>query len=336
MKLLWLLLIAVLPCQAAMTITRELIAPEHVSPGQPVRVAVTFWTDTWFNPPPEWPDFLVENGTLLTTASPNQLLTRREGSTSWSGVRMERQIAAWDQGMLRLPATEITLSGAGQAPVTVPLSALEKAVTWPADVQQPDHFLPASGLSLSQKINLYHSSGDNTLRAGDVVERVVTVRASDVAAAQIPPLLYAIAGTHTQRLTPVSQPITTGRGETTGTQRTETLRYLPVEAGVVTLPPVRLRWWDTTHQQWQVAELPGSTYPVAAPKAAGAEAALRGEIHTPVWLTALQAAAVISAAWLLFFFRRALLRSGRFLFRRWHRFWHPLSLPGQIPENRSK
>lgn len=73
-------------------------APEHVAPGQPVRIAVTFWTDSWFNPPPQWPDFPVENGALLTTTEPNQLLTRHEGGTSWSGIRMERQVSAWVRG----------------------------------------------------------------------------------------------------------------------------------------------------------------------------------------------------------------------------------------------
>ena len=32
MKLIWLILVAALPCQAAMTVTRELVAPEHVVP----------------------------------------------------------------------------------------------------------------------------------------------------------------------------------------------------------------------------------------------------------------------------------------------------------------
>ncbi|HID8544193.1 TPA: oxygen tolerance domain protein [Escherichia coli] len=336
MKLLWLLLIAVLPCQAAMTVTRELIAPEHVAPGQPVRVAVTFWTDAWFNPPPEWPDFPVENGALLTTSQPNQLLTRHEGGASWSGIRMERQVTAWDQGTLRFPATEITLSASGQAPVTVQLPALEKAVVWPKDVQQPDHFLPASDLSLSQKVNIYHSSSDKTLRAGDVIERVVTVQANDVMPAQIPPLLYAIPGMHTQRLPPENQPVTAGRGEIKGAQRVETLRYLPVEAGAITLPPVKLRWWDTAHQQWRTAELPGSTYQVAASKAAGAEAALRGKTASSAWLNALLIAAALATAGLLFFFRHALQRSGQFLSRQWRRFWLPHALPGQTPKNENR
>ena len=336
MKLIWLLLIAVLPCQAAMTVTRELVAPEHVVPGQPVRVSVTFWTDSWFNPPPEWPVFPGDNGALLTTQLPNQLLTRREGSTSWSGVRMERQISAWDNGELRLPPIEVTLTGAGQAPVTVSLPELKKTVSWPQDVHQPDRFLPASQLTLTQKINLYRSGKGDVLRAGDVIERVVTVQAKGVLPVQIPPLVYAIPGTHTQRLTPVNSQLSSGRGEFEGGQRVETLRYLPVETGTVTLPPIKLRWWDTTHQQWQTAELPGSQYHLAASGTAGAESALKGDAGTSRGVIPIGIVGVAILSALLFIFRRALLRGVRYVFRQWHRFWHPISLPGQIPENRSQ
>ena len=69
--LLLILLLIVLPARAAMDITRELVAPDNVVPGQPLRVAVTFWTDTWFNPPPQWPDFIIEYGSLLTSPLPS-------------------------------------------------------------------------------------------------------------------------------------------------------------------------------------------------------------------------------------------------------------------------
>ncbi|HDG1669828.1 TPA: BatD family protein [Kluyvera ascorbata] len=336
MKWLWLLLIAVLPCQAAMTITREWVVPDHLAPGQPVSLAVTFWTDGWFNPPPEWPDFKVENGALLTTALPNQLLSKNEGGTSWSGVRMERLVTAWDAGDLRLPALDVTLYSTGQAPVAVHLDALEKKVTWPQDVQQPDRFLPAASLNMSQKINVYHSSdNDQTLRAGDVIERVVTVNVEGVMPAQIPPLLFAIAGTPTQRLTPVNRLITSGRGDVNGAQRVETLRYLPVAAGTVDLPPVKLRWWDTTHQQWQVAELPASRYQIAASRTAGAEAALKGQSAGTNLTLAWWTAGLLLLVVVLWFFRRALQYSSRFLLYQWRRFWHPVALPGNVPENRS-
>ncbi|MBN4832679.1 BatD family protein [Enterobacter hormaechei] len=335
MRLLWLIVFLTLPCHAAMNITRELIAPEHVVPGQPVRVAVTFWTDGWFNPPPTWPDFPVENGDLLTTAIPNQLVTRREGGTTWSGVRMERQVAAWDHGTLRLPAQEITFAAAGEAPTTVQLPPLEKNVTWPNDVQQPDRFLPASRLTLTQQVNTHTTHGDKGLRAGDVIERVVTVRAGDISPVQIPQLLFAIPGSHSQRLTAKNSLITSGRGDIDGAQRIETLRYLPIEAGEIVLPPIKLRWWDTTHQQWQLAELPGSRYTVGPALNAGAESVLKGKTDLPVSLIALFIALTIAGCMALWFLRHALRRSGQFLTNQYRRFWKPTALPGLVPKNRS-
>lgn len=93
-KALLFLLAATLPAHAAMDITRELEAPAQIVPGQPVRVAITWWTDSWFNPPPQWPEFAVKNGELLNTALPSQLVTRKKNGIVWSGIRLERQVSA--------------------------------------------------------------------------------------------------------------------------------------------------------------------------------------------------------------------------------------------------
>ncbi|SUW65689.1 Uncharacterised protein [Buttiauxella agrestis] len=334
--LLMVLLLAVLPARAAMDITRELEAPEHVAPGQPVRVAITFWTDSWFNPPPQWPDFKIENGSLLTTPLPNQLLSRQKNGISWSGVRLERQITAWDQGVLLMPAVEITLTSPNQPPVTVQLPELKKEVVWPKGVEQPDRFLPASNLTLTQKITQYHASKDDKLHAGDVIERTVTVKANGIVATQIPQLLYAIPGTETQRLTPVNTMLKTGRGEIEGAQREETLRYLPSQAGAITIPPLKLRWWDTANQQWQVAQLPGSTLQVAEARAAGSESALRGATDDGKWRIATMIITVVLMALLLWFTRRPLRRSLRYLHRVWQRFWNPVPLPKLTPTKRGE
>lgn len=331
-----LLLLMALPARAAMDITRELEVPEHVAPGQPVKVVVTFWTDSWFNPPPEWPEFKIINGSLLTTPLPNQLLTRQKNGISWSGIRMERPLAAWDQGLLRLPALDVTLSSPGQPPVTVHLPELKKEVIWPKGVEQPDRFLPASHLEMTQKIALYHASKDNTLHAGDVVERTVTVKAGGVMATQIPQLLYAIPGTDTQRLTPVNAVLKEGRGDVEGGLREERLRYLPSQAGTITLPPIKLRWWDTAHQQWQLAELPGASMEVAQARAAGSESALRGTTGEGKWLTALSVAAIAILALLIWFSRRVLWRSYNYLRHVWRRFWDPVQLPELSPTKRGK
>lgn len=331
-----LLLVAVLPARAAMDISRELVVPEHVTPGQPMTIAVTFWTDSWFNPPPEWPEFEIKNGALMTTPLPNQLLSRHKDGLSWSGVRLERQVMAWDQGELLLPATEITLTSASQAPVTVPLPELKKAIVWPQGVEQPDRFLPASRLTLGQKITQFHASNDNTLHAGDVVERTVTVDAGGITATQIPQILYAIPGTDTQRLTPENTLLKSGRGEIDGARRVEKLRYLPSQAGTITLPTVKLRWWDTTHQQWQVAELPGSTLQVAAARAAGSESALRGTTTENHWRTALIIAAFVALASVVWLARRLLGRSLKYLHHIWRHFWAPVHLPKLTPDKRGE
>ena len=334
--LLLLILLAVIPARAAMDITRELVAPDHVVPGQPLRIAVTFWTDSWFNPPPEWPDFKIENGALLTTPLPNQLLSRQKNGISWSGVRLEKQVMAWDQGLLRMPAVEVTLSSPNQPPVTVQLPELEKPVAWPKGVEQPDRFLPASNLSLSQKIAQFHAGNDGKLHAGDVIERTVTVKANGILANQIPQLLYAIPGTDTQRLTPVNSLLKSGRGDIQGALREERLRYLPSQAGIVTLPPVKLRWWDTAHQQWQIAELPGSSLQVAAARAAGSEAALRGTTDGGTWRIALIIGVIAIIAALIFFIRRQLWRSLKYLHHVWRRFWNPVALPELSPTKRGE
>lgn len=334
--LLMLLLLAVLPARAAMDITRELEAPEHVAPGQPVRIAITYWTDSWFNPPPQWPDFKIENGSLMATTLPNQLLSRQKNGISWSGIRLEKQVMAWDQGVLLLPAVEVTLTSPNQPPVTVQLPELKKEVFWPKDVEQPDRFLPASNLTLSQKITQYHTSSDDKLHAGDVVERTVTLKANGIVATQIPQLLYAIPGTETQRLTPVNTLLKTGRGEIEGAQRVETLRYLPSQAGTITLPEIKLRWWDTDNQQWQIAQLAGETMQIAEARTAGGESVLRGTTDEGKWQMVLLIASLAIFVLLIWFTRRLLWRSFIHLHRLWQHFWNPVKLPELTPTKRGE
>lgn len=330
------LLLFCLPVMAEMSMTRELDAPEQLVPGQPVTLAVTFWTDTWFNPPPQWPEMTMENGNLLSHPLPNQLVTRNEGGMLWSGIRMERQVMAWDQGMLRLPESELVMLSANQPPKTITLPAVEKAVIWPVDVHQPDRFLPASSLTLSEKWQLYRSVEDNQLHVGDVIERAVTLRATDVIATQIPQLLYAIPGSGTQRLAPANSNLTQGRDEVIGVQRLERLRYLPTAAGELSMPPLKLRWWDTRHQQWQLAELPGAHYTIAPARVAGNEKSLQA--RKPVdWLQTLAVLALLLVLIVIgVIFRRSIALGSKRFARRTRAFWQSVSLPELTPEKRKK
>jgi len=324
------------PARAAMDITRELVGDDRLVPGQPLRVAVTYWTDSWFNPPPQWPDFPVSNGTLLPAAIPNQLVSRQRDGVSWSGIRMERQLMAWDQGKLQLPALDITLQSAGQPPQTVALPALEKRVRWPPDVQQPDRFLPAATLYLQEKVTLYRAAQGDALHAGDVVERQITLQASGVVAGQIPPVLIDLPGASTQLLTPEVSALTSGRGEITGSQRRERLRYLPDSAGSLTLPPVQLRWWDTRQQTWQLATLPAHHYDILPARPAGSEQVLRAGPERPWWQWLLLAATVVLLVAVLWAVRRLLRQALMFAGHAWSRLWRIHALPDLVPHHRSR
>ncbi|MFT4270302.1 MAG: oxygen tolerance domain protein [Pantoea sp.] len=319
---------------AEMDVTRELVAPDHLVPGQPATVAITFWTDSWFNPAPDWPVMPVENGNLLNATPPNQLVSRQSRGISWSGVRLERKVVAWDQGELHLPALEITLHSSGQPPKTVQLTALARKVSWPSGVEQPDRFLPASSLSLQQEWQTYPATSDKQLHVGDVVERIVTLKATDVTSSQIPTLLYAIPGSETQKMAVQNTVLTRGRDEQVGVARVERLRYLPTQPGSLSIPPLQLRWWDTTHQQWQQAILPGAQYRFVPARDVGSEKILRAKIPFAWASDALWLLLALLFLILLWFCRQPLFRACRFLWQRIRFIYRVIPLPNLIPDRR--
>lgn len=328
-----LVLLMALPARADMQLTRELVAPDILVPGQPVRVALTFWTDSWFNPAPEWPDLPVVGGEVLNLPIATQLVTRRENGKSWSGIRMERLIATWDSGQLRLPAAEVTLSSAGQAPHTVALAALSRPIHWPKGTRQPDRFLPADDLTLSQQFTVHATHpGDDALRVGDVIDRQVTLEGTGVLPAAIPQLLYAVEGSESQRLARQNTLIRTPRGDFIGARRVETLRYLPSRAGSIVIPPLKLRWWDSAQQRWRDATLPGKTLAVAPALTPGKEKVLQAPRHR-FWPTAIAALTGALALMLTLYLLRHRLAPRVIQARqRWQRFWAIQPLPGLAPD----
>ncbi|MEJ5074532.1 oxygen tolerance domain protein, partial [Enterobacter ludwigii] len=106
--------------------------------------------------------------------------------------------------------------------------------------------------------------------------------------------------------------------------------------GTLTLPPIKLRWWDTEHQQWQLAELKGETLKVESARAAGKESALRGSTGNTPWNFAIGLLVLLIIGALGWFARRPLRQSAHWLHHRWQRFWQPVLLPELAPVERKK
>ena len=125
----------------------------------------------------------------------------------------------------------------------------------------PDHggrqWLPAASLKLEEQIE----TGQMPLHAGDPVTRTITLTAEGLMAEQLPPpVATAPRGVYLDK--PQRRTIVGDRG-VTGIL-TQRIVHVPQQAGELTLPPIELRWWDTTSGQSRKATLPAHSYHVEA------------------------------------------------------------------------
>lgn len=151
------------------------------------------------------------------------------------------------------------------------------------------YWLPSTGLSLQES----WPEQPAVWRVGEPVAWVMTLVAQGLDAAQLPDL--SLPENDAVRLypdRPVAQNRITGQGVVG--YREQRLALIPLRAGELRLPEVRLSWWDTTHDREQTATLPARAVTVlpAAPPAptpppefslAAAPPALVGKSADPFW-----------------------------------------------------
>lgn len=152
-------------------------------------------------------------------------------------------------------------AGGGQ-----PLRVSSKAIT--LDVQPPPasaagHWLPAEAVTLHDS----WATNPPALRGGEPVSRVITIQAKGLNGPQLPTLeLEAPKQTRLYAGTQAND-TRSDRDAVYGLSR-QTFNYIPSRAGELEIPPVELRWWNTTSHQPDSTRLAGLTLDVA-PGAAG-------------------------------------------------------------------
>ena len=151
-------------------------------------------------------------------------------------------------------------------PVRAQSKALDLKVKARPDGVAGSNWLPAQGLEIADS----WTTSPPQLRAGEPVTRTLTLTAKGLAGAQIPAVtLPAVDGL---RVYPEqTQHETRTDGETVYGVSRQGLTLIPSKAGALSIPEVRVTWWDTTQQQEQVATLPAWNLAVEA--AAGPAAA---------------------------------------------------------------
>jgi len=197
-----------------------------------------------------------------------------------------------------------------------------------------DTWLPAENMVITE----VWSSDPTRLRVGDSISRTVSITASGLDGAALPPLQRS----QIDKLNLYPEPPSVGRtfidGKIVG-KRTESWSMVALESGSVVLPEINVRWWDINNEELKSASLP-ATMLVVAPAPAGASlptdvetattpdnASLTGAernnllsdnmlmddlvapAQTPAWITALAAliAALVILIW--YFTQRRPLRN---------------------------
>jgi len=233
--------------------------------GQPVRLTVSIFVPNYFTGSPDFPEFELENAIVVLPQDRPENSSEHVGAATYAGITETYTIYPQQPGDFHLPPAEISVSYASAPPTSstahVPLPALTFHADVPASAQNLDYFLPTTSLTIQQK----WSSPLKNLRAGDSIERTITVTAAKMQAMLIPPLpLEAPDGIRVYPEEPIVQDQKTDRGEFVFGRRTQSAKYFIQKEGDYTLPAIELKWWNLSTNRLVTATLPAVHFTAAA------------------------------------------------------------------------
>ncbi len=233
--------------------------------GQSVRLTVSVFVPNYFTGSPEFPEFEIDNAIVVLPQDRPQNSNEQIGGVTYAGITETYTIYPQQPGDYQLPPAEITVSYASAPPKSteahLPLPGLSFHADVPAAAKNLDYFLPTTSLTIHQK----WSSPLKNLRAGDTIERTVTVTATKMQAMLIPPLpMDAPDGIRVYQDEPTVQDQKTDRGEFVYGRRTQSAKYFIEKEGDYTLPPIELKWWSLSTNRLVTAAQPAVHFTAAA------------------------------------------------------------------------
>jgi len=134
-----------------------------------------------------------------------------------------------------------------------------------------NHWLPAAALELQDS----WTNDPPEFHVGEPVTRTLTLEARGLEGSQLPALNFPdVAGVRIYPEQPVHENRTDGKWVYGSSS--QSLAYVPATSGKLSLPEIRVDWWDTGTQQqrtvvlpaWEINVLPGAASPSSAPATA--------------------------------------------------------------------
>lgn len=243
----------------------------HVEPakgimvGQPVRLVVSVLVPNYFTGTPEFPEFEIDNAIVVLPQETPQNSNERIGGITYAGITETYTIYPQQPGDFQVPPVNISVPYANAPPRSTVAQVALPALTFHADVpaaaRDLDYFLPTTRLTMQQK----WSAPLKNLRAGDAIERTITVTALMTQAMLIPPLPFtAPDGIRIYPEEPSVEDQKTDRGVFVAGRRMQSARYFIQKEGDYTLPVIELKWWNLSTNRLVTATLPALHFTAAA------------------------------------------------------------------------
>jgi hypothetical protein len=134
----------------------------------------------------------------------------------------------------------------------VELNVKPKPATWPAS----EPWLPAQSMLLKDDTEL-----PNEIHVGDPVTRTIRMQAQGLGFEQLPELELT-APENAEIYPDKADTRTRDDGTWLYGERVRKFAFVPTKPGSLTIPGVSVKWWDTTHDRMETAELPARTLTV--------------------------------------------------------------------------
>lgn len=120
-------------------------------------------------------------------------------------------------------------------------------------------WVPATALSLQEQYQLPASS----LKVGEPITRKITLRAEGLLAEQIPEV-HVVANDQYRVYPNTANAQTHDLDNGVRGQKTQQFAFVPTQEGEITLPEIKMVWWDVTSNSQKTASLPARTFSIAA------------------------------------------------------------------------
>jgi BatD DUF11 like domain len=247
-------------------IVRARLSPETgILVGQAVRLSVTVLVPNYFTGSPDFPELEMENAIVVLPQDRPQNSNESIGGKTYAGITEVYTIYPQQPGDFELPHAVVTVPYASAPPKTMvaqvafPVLSFHAAI--PAAAANLDYFLPTTQLTIQQKWSVPLKN----LRAGDAVQRTITVTATKMQAMLIPPLPFTAPDEiRVYPEQPVVQDQKTATGDFILGRRIESVKYFIQKDGDYTLPPIELQWWNLSTNRLVTTTLPAVHFHAAA------------------------------------------------------------------------